>query len=280
MGRPAVGRAAVQRPEPVPPLDLLPTVRTVTEPGAVDALALEDLSDWFDPFLPHFLGETLRCGGEVTVAEAEGRVTALHLLSPGEEAGTVFTRSRALAELFLRRRPDAALFADFPLAPRAEPHLIYRGEPGAGSVGRALRHPVRRSTGSDRERLLGLLRAVYGRVDERWFDGPPPPNERGFVVEADGALVAAAFVARVGRWGRLHSLAVHPRFRGLGLGTDLAVARLLWLHAAGATQALSEIAERNRPSRAIAEGVGMRVVGRIYRHDRAAPRPRAPGPSG
>ena len=70
----------------------------------------------------------------------------------------------------------------------------------------------------------------------------------------------------------MHSLAVRPMYRHLGLGTDLLFARLLWARAAGARSVLSEIADQNLPSRAVAEAGGMRRVGEIFFYPPSEPR--------
>ncbi len=260
------------RPLPVEPY---PTVRVVTGPAEVEGLEGARLSEWFGELLPHFARETLRCGGEVALAPREGATEGVGLFSPGEQVTSLFSRSVAVAAALRGRHPDASAFADFPLAPGAERYLVLSAEPTGLRPDRPLAFPVRPAGARDEPAILSLIRTVHGRVDERWFDPSRPPAERCFVVELDGELAGAGCTTLVGSTGRLHSLSVHPRFRRLGIGTDLVRARLWFLFAAGARRVYSEIAERNAPSRAIAARVGLRPVGALFRHDpMIAPSPR------
>ncbi len=251
------------------------SLREVTEVAEVDGLALAPLSEWFGELLPHFIGETLRCGGEVALAVQADHPVGLYLFSPGEEIASVFSRSPAVAEMLLRHRPAPSTFAEFALAPGADPYTVFLAEPDRRRPDGTLRHPVRRARPRDGPAIVGLNRVVHGRADERWFAVPRPASEQYFVVELNGELAGAGGSTLIGTTGRLHSLAVHPRFRRLGVGTDLVLARLMFLAAAGARRVYSEIAQRNAPSRAIAERAGMRAVGTLFCHDR----PRAPAGS-
>lgn len=258
------------------PPEVLPILVGVASASELAHLDLAGLSDWFDPFLRYFAAETLRCGGEVTMARDGDRVVALSVFAPGEQVASIFTRSRALAEALARRRENASVFADFPLG-TSEPYVVVARDPRGGANLPELRHVVRRATSPDVPVIQDLLREVHGRVDERWFVDPPAATERLWVAELDGTLAGVAGVTLVDGHARLHSLSVRPVARGLGIGTDLLAARLWWLRGAGARSVVSEIAERNVPSRAAAARVGLAPVGRMYRTDRARrPRPGVP----
>jgi len=247
------------------------SVRRIAEPEEVDRLRLSDLSDWFNPFLEHFMLESLRCGGEVAVAEESGIVRGIYLYSPAERIASVFSRSRALAEELARRRDDLSVYTPFPMTPGAERFTIYSiatdrwNDPGRFS------HPLRIAGATDRPRIARFMREVYGVVDERWIATMPDAAERCFLVEVGGEIVGAAWASLVGGHGRLHSLTVRPSFRRLGIGSELFRARMLWLRAAGAGPVVSEISERNLPSRTVAEHGGMVPAGSIFRHERASP---------
>jgi len=247
---------------------LPPGFRLLAHEEEIGSLRLGDLSDWFNPFLRHFMSESLRCGGEVLLAEEDGVVGVVYLYSPAERIASVFTRSRALAEAMLCRRDRISMYSPYPLRSDAEPYLIYEGPADAPDGRDRFRFPIRIASRTDRPRIVALLREVYGEVDEQWIATMPEAVERCFLAEVDGEIAGVAWASLVEGVGRLHSLSVRPRFRRLGIGTDLFRARCLWLGAAGATRTISEIAERNRPSRRIAEAGGMREVGRIFRLER------------
>jgi RimJ/RimL family protein N-acetyltransferase len=244
--------------------------RTLSETREVAELALDDLSDWFNPYLPYFLRETLRSGGEVTVSSAGGAVDGLCLYNPTERVASIFTRSEEIARAMFERRSGISVFSEAALGPIAESYRVYSVELDRWASDHRFTHPVRPARASDLPAVRRLLLDVYGAADERWFATMPSTTERWFLVELDGKLAGTACASLVGRHGRLHSLSVAPTRRRLGIGSDLVFARLVWLRAAGARSVLSEISERNLPSRALAEGAGMRDVGRLFRYERPA----------
>jgi GNAT superfamily N-acetyltransferase len=230
----------------------------------VRAVRLASLSELFDPFLRHFMEETVRSGGEVTVAEAEGQVVGVLLCSEVEHIASVFARDPWLVDALARRHERLAVFSELPLEPGAEVYHIYGSHPAQGVGPVSFRHPVRAARDGDRVALTRLLTEVYGTVDERWLDPVEREGEKCFVVELDHVAVGAAWLSVVGRHGRLHSLSVRPGYRRLGIGTDLWKARMVWARHTGVTRVLTEISEHNLPSRAIAEAGGMRPVGAVY----------------
>jgi GNAT superfamily N-acetyltransferase len=239
----------------------------------IDRLALGDLSEWFNPFLPHFIREAHRCGGEVLVAREGPEVRGLYLYSPAERLASAFTRSRSIAEQFRTARDPPTLFAPFALAPGAETYHIYQGDLVRWSPSAPFLYRPHLARPGDLPEVVRLLRDVYGGVDEQWFATLPSELERCFVVRIEGEIAGVAWASYADGHGRLHSLSVRPRFRRLGIGTDLWTARALWLKAAGAHSVIAEISDRNAASRAVSEHGGMRPVGRWFRNERAsAPR--------
>jgi len=255
------------RPEEPPP-DSGSSLRTVTRPDELDSLALRDLSDFFNPFLPHFMREALRCGGEVCVSVAGSEVDGILLYHDVEKLASIFTRDRAVAERFFQLRDPVGVYSEFELSPRSGVFDIYAAEHPSWNGSRRFAHPVRVAQSSDLEPILALMKEVYGRVDERWLESFPRGAEACFVVDGSDELAGAAWAAVANGHGRLHSLTVRPRYRRTGVGTDLWYARMWWTRRAGAGPVLTEIADQNLPSRAIAEAGGMRRLGRIYQSRR------------
>lgn len=241
----------------------------LTTPEHLIGRSFGGLSDWFDPFLPGFARETLRCGGEVLVApDATGRPVGLLVYSPPEALGSIFTRSRAIAAAMREVRPAGSFYCELEDLPGpAERFSIYALDLSDRPAPHEFLFPVRVATPRDLPELLRTMTEIHGGFDARGWAGADPADERCFVVGLEGRIAAAAWVTRAGRQGRLHSVSVLPRYRRLGIGSELVVGRLAWLRAAGAERALSEISERNRASRAIAEAAGMRPVATIRRYD-------------
>lgn len=226
------------------------------------ARGLRGVSEWFTPFLPVFLGETLRCGGTARVVPEDGPAQGLLLQDSASGVGSLFARSAEAATLLARECTVPWLFSEVDLGGPSEVYRLFHRRLAASAPPHRSRHAVRLARPDDHAPVLRLLRSELGGVDERWFRGLPSELERGFVCEMDGELAGAAWLLAVGRYGRLHSLAVAPRFRRLGVGTDLMFARLEWAAAHGVEELLSEIAEENVPSAAIARQGGMAAVGR------------------
>jgi sarcosine oxidase subunit beta len=242
-------------------------LRAVAE---VDALTLPSLSDWFDPFLPLFLRDALRTGGRAEVAIIDQRVRGVYLTSPVETVGSVFTRVRAVAEHYLTTMGPGGLYADGEWGRDGERIDILAADLRDWRPTESLRHPIRIAEPSELPRIRALMAELAGGVDDAWLATLPRPEELCFVAEVDGALAGISWASVVGPFARGHSFMVHPRFRGIGIGTALLHGRMLWLRGRGVRQVVSEIYEGNAASMTAAQRAGMAVVGALY-HRRPAP---------
>jgi len=253
---------------PTPTLRGATRLETVAAAADLEGLRWGDLSDFFNPFLDHFAREALRCGGVVRVARRGAEAVGLYLYHPFEREGSVFARDRAIAEAFPPAPEEVAVYSEFALGPTSERFEVYSGELRATDAGRHFAHAVRCAEPSDGPAILALLREVHGPVDPRWLDGARSPAETCFLVDGGTELAGVGWTSLARGAGRLHSLAVRPRYRRTGVGTDLLHARKDWLRAHGASRVIAEIAERNAGSRRIADAGGLSAVGRMYRATR------------
>lgn len=244
-------------------------LRSLTQLSEVEALSVGDLSQFFNPFLVHFMREMLRVGGDVTLSSDGPNVNGVLLRSAVEQEASIFARDADVAATLFRRVEHAAVFSEFRLDPTSEVYLVYAAELQTWDGSHRYAHPVRAAEPSDRPAILGLMREVYGRFDERWLDVYPCEQEVCFVVDGAEGIAGAAWAAVVNGHGQLHSLSVRPRYRRTGVASDLWHVRMEWARRAGAGSVLCEIAEQNLASRAIAEAGGMRPVGLIYRSQRS-----------
>ena len=130
----------------------------------------------------------------------------------------------------------------------------------------ALRNPIRIAGPADLPPIRRLMRELGAIGDDDWFDTLPRPEETAFLCEIEGRIAGVSWVTRVGRYARGHSFVVLPRFRGLGVGTDLLNARMMWIHRMGVVQVVSEIYDGNVASRTAAERAGMACVARMYHY--------------
>ncbi len=234
---------------------------SVAGPEPLAGYSLTGLSDWFDPFLPEFVRDTLRCDGTVTLAlSATGAVEGLRIYHPEEGLGSIFSRSSDVAEAMRAERPDGAFFCELELAAPSERFELFAVDLAEIPPTGEFSYPVRVATARDLPGVVRSMMEIHGAYDPRGWVGADPAVERCLVIGLEDRIAGVGWVTRAGRRGRLHSVSVLPRYRRLGLGTELLQARLRWLRAAGAESALSEIADTNRASRALAEAAGMRAV--------------------
>lgn len=242
--------------------------RLVSEPiltsETVDRLPPLDLSDRFNPFLAHFMRETLRSGGDVRLVHDGDVPAALFLAEPSERVASVFSRSVPVTEEVLVGRSEPTFYSELDLPRRRETFDVYSVSLGPALPSHRFRHRVRFATSSDLPPVRDLAKEVWGQLNDRWFSGFARSPEACFLVEMGGVLAGMAWATSLGTHGRLHSLAVRPGYRRMGIGTDLLFARLLWLEQTGVQEAVSEISEHNQASRAVAERGGMRSTGRIF----------------
>jgi glycine/D-amino acid oxidase-like deaminating enzyme/RimJ/RimL family protein N-acetyltransferase len=232
--------------------------------GDVDGLRWTPLSEWFDPFLGLFAKDALRTGGTVEVAEENGRVLGLALTGSSEGLGSGFTRTRRVAERYLERMEPAGLYLEEPWRAGGVPIDIFAADARDWEPDVRLRNPVRIARPEDLPRIRSLMRGELGPGVDPWLATLPRPEETAFVCELDHRLVGVSWLTRVGTFARGHSFVVAPRFRGLGIGTDLILARMLWLRSTGGRQVVSEIYDGNVASRTADERAGMAWVGRMY----------------
>jgi sarcosine oxidase, subunit beta len=230
----------------------------------VDPLRWSSLSEWFDPLLSLFAKDALRTGGTVEVAEEDGTVQGLLLFGSSEGVSSGFTRRRRLAERYLDGLEAGGLYLEEPWRTGGEPIEVFAADLRDWEARERLRNPVRIATRDDLPEIRLLMRGELGPGVDRWFTTLPRPEETAFICEIGGRVVGVSWLSRMGAYARGHSFVVHPRFRGLGIGTDLLTSRMLWLQRTGARQVVSEIYDGNLASRTAAERAGMALVARMY----------------
>jgi GNAT superfamily N-acetyltransferase len=234
--------------------------------GAAEAtrLVLGALSEIFQPFLDRFVGEAVQGRGEVWVSEEKETVNGLLLFNQVERVGSIFTSDPTVARALYGLKDNVAVFSEFPLDAKAEVYQVFAAEPPGGTAHHRFTHVVRTARADEHPAIVRMLNEMYGQIDTSWLRTAAPSGEKCFVVEVAGELAGAGWASVVRSHGRLHSLSVRPRYRRVGIGTDLWHARMLWTWRAGARQVISEISEHNVASLAIATAGGMHPVGRMF----------------
>lgn len=260
----APGSAPPALADPFPTEEL--EFEEVRAASALQGAELSVLSDWFAPLLPRFVADALAVGGRAELARAGGRVRGVYLYSPAEEVGSVFTRCRAVGEHYLDRLGRGGLYSERAWRPGGESIAVLAADLRDWQFRATLRQPVRLAERDDLERVRELMVEAGGEVDGRWYASLPRPDELCFLCEVDGRIAGVSWASVAGRYARGHSFAVRPRYRGLGIGTDLLHGRMLWLQALGVEQVVSEIYEGNTASATAAERAGMAVVGQMVHY--------------
>lgn len=250
--------ASRRDPTPEVRLQRLGTLREV------ERLRLVRLSDWFEPLLPHFARDAFRTGGRVEVVEVDGAVRGVLLSGTGEGVASGFTRERAIAERFLACGDPGGIYLEERWSDGGVPVEIFAADVRDWAPSATVRNLVRIARPDDLPEIRALMRAELGPGVDAWIASQPQREETAFVCTIGPKLVGVSWLSRVGAFARGHSFVVHPRYRGLGVGTDLLTARMLWLKRTGGRLVVSEIYDGNVASRVAAERVGMTLVGRMY----------------
>ena len=262
----------VPAPQEIPALSEEVLYGSVGSAVEVDRLRLPEISEWFGPFLPLFMKEALRTHGRVVYAEINGEVRGIQLQGSVESVGSFFTRTRPIAEHFLSQMGPHGAYSERSWLPGGTPIDVLAADlrdwPGAGTI----RNVVRIAQLEDLPALRTLVREVSGPGEDSWFDTLPRPEETVFLCEIDHRVVGMSGLTRVGPYARGHSFLVHPRYRGLGIGTDLLLSRMMWLARTGGRFVVSEIYDGNTASHLAASKAGMAVVGRMYQYRPNQPR--------
>jgi sarcosine oxidase subunit beta len=256
---------AVSIPLADPPV----SYKTIQSLDEINRLTLPSLSFWFDPFLKLFMKDAVRCAGEVQVADVEGEIRGVYLFSPVENTVSIFTRTRRIAEHFLSIRNGGEVYLERDWEKGAGRIRIMLANLNDWDSDRHFRNPVRVAEDRDLPQVQTLFGELQGVVDMAWFRTLPRPEEKCFVSEIDGRIVGASWLTIMDGFGRGHSLLVHPRYRKLGIATDLLLARMLWLKGHGIRHAVSEIYEDNGAAQMAAERAGMTRVGNMFVYHRS-----------
>ena len=240
--------------------------RRVDSLSVVNEMQLAGIS-YFDPFLKHFMRAALQSGGEVIASEdGSGAITGIAIYDGEERAGSIFTRSTEVFEKLRRTHGSAVWFSEIAMGVKKETYLIYVMNPSEGIPMQRFRHEVTLAASEDIRGITQTLKEVYGRTSEKWVRAAFLEQEKCFLVKDGETVTGVAWLSIANHSGRLHTLSVLPRYRRQGIGRDLLLARLMWLRAAGAELAISEIAESNTASRRIAEAAGMQAADEIYQY--------------
>jgi GNAT superfamily N-acetyltransferase len=222
------------------------------------------ISAEFDAFLPMFAAQAIDRGGEVLAARRAASMVGLLLYVREERGGSVFAPDVESVTALASLRAPAAFYAERIAGRVLEALELWTGELGPNRVRPPLRGPVRLAGPSDLDAVEGATARLAGALESRWVRPFVQSGAECMVAEREGRIVGLGWAERGGDRGRVHSLAVEPRYRRTGIGSDLVEARLRWLETAGARRVVSEISVDNIASQLAAKRSGMRRATPMY----------------
>lgn len=238
----------------------------VSEPKDVERQlkSLPKATSFFDPFLMHEAREALEAGGEVHVSEGPGGVkNGLFIYDNYEATGTIFTKSMEVFDRFYQMKPSSYIFSELEAAeiPR-ENWNVWQLDVDKASADRRFKHQV--SIANDAREIAEFMAMTQPETNTRWVKVALRNGDKCFVVRISDRIVGMAWMAIAGGMARSHSLYVEPRFRRMGITSDIFQARLIYLKSRHVHALVNEIAENNAASSSHAKKIGERVVGRIF----------------
>lgn len=227
---------------------------------------------FFEPYLQHFVKESLEIGGEAYVSiTSEGSISGLFVYDDFEKSGTVFTKSREVFDYFCGLKPFNFLFSEWKAEVESEVYDIHSIDLESQDVVHRFSHEILLADERQVEEIERFMVLAHPGMNRRWTRVALKNGDKCFTVSLDGEIAGLGWVSSVRGIGRIHSLFVKPQFRRLCIGEDILFARLLWLKSKRARLAFSEISRDNYPSLRIASKAKMRVCGQVFQYFRKSP---------
>ncbi|TMI17067.1 GNAT family N-acetyltransferase [Candidatus Bathyarchaeota archaeon] len=223
---------------------------------------------FFDAYLEYWTKEILEMGGEAYVSRTstEDTISGIFLYEGYEKTGTICTRSREVFDYFYKSKPFGSIFAEIPTEHENEIYDIYTIDLANSPIVHGFSHEISIMDEDQVDEIERFMVSTHPGINKKWVGVASKNGENCFMVRLGSEIAGVAWLSLVNEIGRMHSLAVKPRFRRMGIGLDLLCARLLWLKSKHARSAFSEISRDNLPSSKIAIKSGMRVSGQVYRY--------------
>lgn len=221
---------------------------------------------FFDPYLQYWIKEILEIGGEPYVSRtSEENISGIFLYDDYEKTGTICTRSREVFDYFYKLKPCNSVFAEIHSEHENETYDIYTMELGNSIVHR-FSHEISIAEKEQLNELERFMVSTHPGINRKWVDVAFRNGDKCFMIRLDREIAGVGWLSLVNGIGRLHSFYVKPRFRKMGVGTDILFARLFWLRSKHARMAFSEISHSNIPSSKISLRGGMRVSGQVFQY--------------
>ncbi|HIH69295.1 ribosomal protein S18-alanine N-acetyltransferase [Methermicoccus shengliensis] len=123
---------------------------------------------------------------------------------------------------------------------------------------------VRHFEPKDYHEVLGIERLVFSdREAEEYVSYYFMQREHFFVAQLDTRVVGYAVGYVSGEMGKVFSIAVHPMFRGRGIGSSLMIRLLTSLIASGASYVMLEVRVSNYAAQRLYRKLGFTQIYRV-----------------
>lgn len=222
----------------------------------------------FAPFLEDFARKAFTTGDPVHLAIAGDDLVGFGLLDTETRLGSVFAPDVQVAAGLVKWLGCTEFFTETRHQDAAgkRPYNVYEtfkvlrlDAIPATPYDAALVAPM---APGDKAEMIAVATEVHPGVPvEKWLSAQITTGDLCYVARIDGKIVGFGFASVVDPHGRLHTLAVLPKYRDKGVGKELVRARLNALRELGVTDVISEISESAPASLHIAIELGFREIG-------------------
>ena len=220
---------------------------------------------YFDPFIKQFMRETLDVGGTVQIALDENKTAnCVFIFDPLENTGTVFTKSKALFMQCIENVSNCNIFCELPDEIENEIFSILELDILGSSLNHSFSNEIKMLGKNEIEQVITAMNHIFPGMNQRWIGSAMRNGDICFASLSGTDVTGIGWCSITENIGHLISLGVLPRYRKLGIGTDLLYARLIWMKELGVSKVFSEISDNNTPSRKIADKAGFLETGKIY----------------
>ena len=227
---------------------------------------------FFDPHLQYYVNEILAIGGEAYISKTgDGGISGLFIYDDSEKSGTIFTQSREVFDYFYELKPFTTLFAEMKTDHKSETYDIYSIDLEESSIDYRFSNEISIAGQEERDKIRQFMELTHPGTNKNWVTVSLDNGDQCFTIRLEDEIAGLGWASDYNGVGRLHSLFVKPRFRGLGMGRDILFARLLWLRSTGVRSAFSEIARENSASSRLARDAHMTVSGQVFQYARTGP---------
>jgi L-amino acid N-acyltransferase YncA len=231
-------------------------------------------SQFFEVFMRNIVDKALAVGDRVAIAEDGGTLYGLAIRHKDAKMGSIWVPKTEIAESLRRFIGVKDFFSEWRHQGksgsdgRGDVYNIYEThrvlvkaplapEPYDGKV-------VKMMTPEHLDAVCAISKVVYKVEGRKWYSTLLEKGDIALVAEVDGKVAGYAFATISDYWARFHTLTVHPKARGKGLGKELMKARLCMAYYLGVENAMVEIADWNLPSMRISTVHGFQPAGRMY----------------